>query len=630
MLHQKTRRAAIELAELGYRITPTHLVQEGGGCTCSEGSNCTSPGKHPIPTGWQKVATHDAEAVAKTYDRLPVAGVGVVLGPSVKGSKAVADIESDDEEGEATARELLEGIPTPTWISGRGKHRLFQLPTTLPTTAVTKTRGLEIRLGGGGNGAQSIVPPSPHHSGLERRWCDGLSPWQVEPAPFPDAVLRLLGGEKASSGDVLTMGHGCPFSEHPGAREGERRKVLCSLIGYHLATRGADMDLAPAALAWAKRCTPPLPDTEVVSVVADLISKHQASGGATSKPKSKGRLIARSFDTIEPREIEWLWKDRLPLGKFSLLAGDPGNGKTFMTCDLMARITNGEAFPDGSRLKQGEAAILSAEDDPEDTLLPRLLAHGADPRRVHCIEPLYHDGGGSEQVLALDEQAPLIADFFAEHPELRLLVIDPLDAFCGEADGHKGGEVRRMLAPLTKLIADHGVCLLGIKHLSKRDGSSLNRIGGSIAFVAAARVAWRLGPDPDEPSRRLVLPVKCNIAQPTGMAFALEGEPPRLQWEADPVLISADELDDADDTPRDEAERWLRGKLADGAEKAANILKAAKADGISERTLRRAKKTLFVASDRVGGGWLWSLPDAPAVADSSDASEADPNLYVFG
>ncbi|MEQ8847238.1 AAA family ATPase [Botrimarina sp.] len=623
---QTGRRAGIELAELGYRVTIAHGLT-GGGCTCSKGAACTSPGKHPRHSAWQQEATHDPATVEGWFNRWPNSGVGIVLGESVDGSRGVCDVEFDGAEGEATAREKINGTATPTWCSGRGEHRLFELPPNPPAKAKHEAAGLEFRLGCGGQGAQSIVPPTPHHSGLVRRWGDGLSPWQVEPAKFPPALQRLLGGEKSTPGDVLTMGHGMPFAEHPGAEEGSRRSALCALVGYHLRTFGPDHGLPALALEWAKRCRPEFPESEVVEVVADLMQRHHADPKAAAK--AGARLIARSFGSMTAKPIEWLWQDRLPLGKFGLLAGDPGNGKTMMTCDLMARATTGEAFPDGSRLMQGEAAILSAEDDPEDTLLPRLLAAGADADRVHCIEPLYRDGTGKEQVLALEEQAPLIARFFSEHPELRLFVVDPLDAFCGEVDGHKGGEVRRMLAPLTKLIAEHRVCLLGIKHLSKRDGSSLNRIGGSIAFVAAARVAWRLGPDPDEPRRRLVLPVKCNIANPNGMAFSLEGEPPSLVWESEPVFVSADELDEADDTPRDEAERWLRGKLSDGPAKAAGILKAAKADGISERTLRRAKKSLFIASDRVGGEWLWSLPD-PVDTPASDDTEADPGLYVVG
>lgn len=618
----ENRKAAIALAELGLRIVPIHGVADGV-CTCPKQGDCPSPGKHPRVTGWQTEATHDPEAVANWFKVWPASNVGVAMGPAVDGSKPVCDIEFDDAEGEATAAEHLEGIETPTWRSGRGVHRLFQLPEKLPASAVVKARGLEIRLGTDSKGAQSVVPPSPHHNGEARRWCDGLSPWQVDLAPFPDAVLGLLGGEKAASGDVLTMSHAMPFAEHPGAKEGERRDVLCKLIGFHLAKNGPDADLAPSALAWAKRCTPELPDAEVVAVVSDLTNRHQAEPKAKAKPK--GKLIARRFDSIEPKPVEWLWPGRIPLGKLTLLTGDPGLGKTFLACDLAARISTGEAFPDGSLPQRGEVAIVTAEDGADDTLRPRLDAHGADPSKVHCIEGVRQ--GEGEAFLNLSAHLDSLGDWFAELPELRLIIIDPISAFLGGTDSHNNADVRAALGPLSKLAEEYGVAVVAITHLSKREGSSLHRITGSIAFVAAARVAWRLGADPDDPERRLLLCVKNNLAQANGLAFRLVDG--RLEWEPGEVLVTADELDSEDDTPREEAERWLLGKLTDGPAKAASILKAARADGVSERTLRRAKRALEVPSDRVGGEWLWSLPD-PKPTPADDTAEANTGLYVVG
>ncbi|MDA7918240.1 bifunctional DNA primase/polymerase, partial [Mariniblastus sp.] len=119
----------------------------------------------------------------------PNANVGVVLGPK----SGIVDIEFDDEEGEATADELLAGISTPTYSSNRSTHRLFLPPEGIEgLLAVTKVHGLEVRLGTDGKGAQSVFPPSIHQSGDVYRWVEGLSPEDVKVAPFPVAVLKLL------------------------------------------------------------------------------------------------------------------------------------------------------------------------------------------------------------------------------------------------------------------------------------------------------------------------------------------------------------------------------------------------------------------------------------------------------
>jgi hypothetical protein len=186
----------------------------------------------------------------------------------------------------------------------------------------------------------------------------------------------------------------------------------------------------------------------------------------------------------------------------------------------------------------------------------------------------------------------------------------------GQTDSHVNAEVRAVLVPLAKLAERHGVAVLCISHLTKRSQGlkAVYRSQGSLAFLAAARAAWAVALDPDDESRRLFLPVKCNLAQTTGLAYTID-EAGKLVWEPDPVLVRIDDLGDGDETPRDEAKAWLQTVLRDGPVEAKKLLRQAKADGVSEKTLRRAKKELGVFSDQRQSGWAWMLPDDTSKGD---------------
>ena len=332
-------------------------------------------------------------------------------------------------------------------------------------------------------------------------------------------------------------------------------------------------------------------------------------------------LASRQYRAISAQSVEWLWQNRIALGKLSLLVGQPGLGKTFIACDMAARVSQGEAFPDGSMPPIGEAAILTAEDGAGDTLRPRLDAAGADVSRVHHIDGI-RSSDGKPHFLSLASHLPAIEEWLNAHPEVRLFVVDPISAFMGDGDSHKNAEVRAVLGPLADLAERHRLAVLGITHLSKGQAKTINRIIGSIAFVAAARAAWLIGEDPDTPERRLFLPVKNNLGKAGGLAYRLAGDEQatRIEWDSEPVLISADDIDDdGERTPLEEAKAWLDAQLTDKPVPSASVLKKAKADGIAERTLKRAKAELGIVSEREGKAWVWRLPEMTSLETDDDA-----------
>jgi len=331
--------------------------------------------------------------------------------------------------------------------------------------------------------------------------------------------------------------------------------------------------------------------------------------------------VLRCFSEIKPEPLRFLWPGRFPLGKLNLLVGDPGKGKSLLAEDITSRTTRGTAFPDGATCKLGAVIIASAEDDPADTIRPRLDVAGADVDRVHILEGMHvtlTDGSITERAFNLETGIPALEDALNRVGGVRLVVIDPISAYLGGVDSNTNSEVRGCLAPLAALAAKYEVAVLAITHLRKSAGPAVHRAIASIAFTAAARAVWAVASDPADANRRLMLPVKQNLAPDIGgLAFRVEAQNgvPRLNWEPGAVSLDPNEILDVADrevhSERQAAEQWLLEYLQDGPVGARETIRAASDVGISKMMLWRASNALHVVRHKLGGrgaGWEWSLP----------------------
>ncbi|MGY6517382.1 MAG: AAA family ATPase [Lysobacteraceae bacterium] len=350
------------------------------------------------------------------------------------------------------------------------------------------------------------------------------------------------------------------------------------------------------------------------------------------------RLIRADSITLKP--IRWLWPGWLACGKLHVLAGAPGTGKTTIALALAAYLTTGRQWPDGSRCEPGAVLVWSGEDDPADTLAPRLAAAGADLSRVHFVGSVTGEDGPrpfdpSRDLMALHSEVRRIGC-------VRLLIADPVvSAVAG--DSHKNGEVRRALQPLVDLAAMTGCAVLGISHFSKGTAGRepLERVTGSIAFGAVARVVLVTAKADDG---RLLARAKSNIG-PDGGGFAydlelveVEGiEASRVRFGAALEGTARDLLGDVEaaDSPRDEALEWLESVLWAGPVPVKNIQAEATASGTGWRTVQRAKSDLGVIAERVSEGkegkgyWQWRLPKDEA-SKAATSKAATPTTDVGG
>lgn len=331
--------------------------------------------------------------------------------------------------------------------------------------------------------------------------------------------------------------------------------------------------------------------------------------------------------SVKAEPLRWLWAPRFALGKLSIIAGDPGLGKSMLTASMSAHVSTGRAWPDGGACPTGSVVLVSAEDDPADTIRPRLDAAGANVNAIHYLQAI-NDRQRGPRGFNLADVGPL-ADLLDRLGDCKLVIIDPLSAYLGDADSHRNAEIRALLAPLASMAAAAGAAIVAVTHLNKSQQSAMYRMTGSLAFVAAARAAYCVVRDKDDQNRRLMLPVKNNLGpDTTGMAYAIREDRgiPYVQWERDPVSVN---IEDAlapsaghDKAPGDAAAEFLSDLLGPGPVSTDEVKTECSAAGISWSTVRRAKDKLGVRAVKVGfgksGRWSWQLPSASKVLKGAE------------
>lgn len=340
----------------------------------------------------------------------------------------------------------------------------------------------------------------------------------------------------------------------------------------------------------------------------------------TSAPRSTRRASSISAADIEIKPVEWLWPGRVPIHALTVLAGDPGLGKSLLTIHLAAKLTRGELSA-----QPANVVMLTAEDPLAQVVRPRLEAAGADINRVH-FGSMNRDG--VETPILLPDDIAELGSLVCEQ-KARLVVIDPLMAhLAGSVDSWKDQKVRQALAPLHQMAEQTATAVLVVAHLNKGQGNDpLQRLGGSIGIPAAARSVLLLGRDPDDPdgSRRVLAHVKSNIAAPVpSLVFALEDVQLRESGIETVRIVDAgiSQYHAADllsiERPQRgsklaEAISFLEEQLEAGPNLASELVASGKKLGFSESTLKRAKDDRGIQSEKSGfsAGWLWFLP-APA------------------
>ena len=436
-----------------------------------------------------------------------------------------------------------------------GVHLYFECLSPTPCRANIRP-GIDIKADGG----YVVAPSSRHVSRARYRF---VSNGGLVPPPLPAALRDLIFGNAqahvASAEeppkfdlDCLRVSAEIKKQIRAGVPKGKRSEAIFAAVRAMVKAGHSDEEILTVLMDRAyglseKPCE--MGEAWLRGELKRAREKPDRDSRAPSSPKANGGiLISRRASEIPPEAINWLWPQRIALGKLSLIAGQPGSGKSQVATYTAAIVSSGGTWPTGEACQPSDVLFLSAEDDPADTIRPRLEACGANLDRVHIVEAVRDQR--SERPFDLNRDIEALAAGLAMHPSVKLIDIDPISAYLGRTNSHNNAEVRATLAPLAKLAVDHRVAIVAVTHLNKSlTPDPLTRVMGSTAFIAAVRSAHLVEKDKVNPERRLLLPLKSNISQGgLGLAFRLVThvfpsgiETSRVVWEPKPVMITASE-----------------------------------------------------------------------------------------
>lgn len=639
-----------------------------------------SPDKKPKVKAWEQAASASPFEIAVKWEASPDSLPGLPVG--AHGLVVIdADRKANGPDGVAafTALCVEERIDlSSTFVvetPSRGFHFYFRTATPYGNSSGSLPSGIDVRGKGGyviGPGA--TLPDGRGYRVVQGSWDsiailpDALAAFlrekraTVPPSlPHGAAALTVTAREQAyaeaanldDAAKLSEMGEGSgrnkalnDFAHSLGTMDGwidlnvgANRLYMASVANGYVAKDGeaaTRKTIESGINAGMLKPRAPLPiddvsDEYMEQTKRNLIAQYKAKqkGQSVSPALSNGKRSVKvsQVSAIEAKPITWLWRGYLPKGKLTLLAGAGGTGKSTIAFNLAGIISNGGVWPDGTRCKEtGNVIIWSSEDDPADTIKPRLMAVGANQNRCGVITGTVDESG-----LSCPFDAAIDMDRLRESVEaiggISLLIIDPIvTAVTG--DMHKANDVRRSLQTIVDFASEMNCAVLGITHFAKGTAgkNSAERVIGSTAFKDFARMVLAAAKEEDS-DRRVFTRAKSNNSIDTGgFSYTIEAlmlnqeiETTRVVWgealEGSSRSILAEIEGDGtnDDTSKmGQAKRFLLEALASGPIGSKELMKHAKERYvISEKTLRRAQSELGIEATHnpvFAGGWSWSLP----------------------
>jgi Bifunctional DNA primase/polymerase, N-terminal/AAA domain len=466
-------------ANRGCPVLPLYSV-EGGRCTCGD-VNCRSPGKHPRTQHGVKDASAHSWHINRWWRGWPSSNVGIATG--VVSGLVVFDIDPRNG-GDASYDQLRKQYPAAfedlleVQTGSGGKHLYFECRSPARSRA-NILPGIDVKADGG----HVVAPPSQHVSGVPYRFAsNGILLLPSLPQPLWDLISAEPQAHAAAQDEYknrieiesLRVSNEIKTLIHDGKPEGQRSEAIFAAIRALIKAGHSDQEIAAVLVDPANRLSEK-PRVKGAAWLSGEIKRARAKPDRENDlqtPLGTDRvLICRRASEIKLEAIYWVWPSRIARGKISLIAGEPGLGKSQLGASLTATVSSGSIWSTGEKCEAGDVLLLSAEDDPADTIRPRLEACCANLDRVHIIEAVRHKR--RDQPFNLKHDLEALAAKLAASPEVKLIVIDPISAYLGDTDSHNNSQVRGVLAPLAKLAADHRVavpcgCTPSLLHLGSR------------------------------------------------------------------------------------------------------------------------------------------------------------------
>ncbi len=307
-------------------------------------------------------------------------------------------------------------------------------------------------------------------------------------------------------------------------------------------------------------------------------------------------------------EQNWLFPGWIPAGKLTLIIGALGVGKSLLATDIAARVSRGDAMPlTYWNNRPANVLMFTLQDHITETVAPRLSAANADMSKVHIFAD-----GGLEQCTN-----PRLLELLIDEYEATLVVIDPISSDICRKQANKRLNADTEIGSLTRVAEFTGAAILMV-HAIPEPSESTARIGmaRSLRMASAARSVLHVSHQHDS-ENRLLQAVKGNLSlRPQGLRFRMKAENsdsyPSLEWLE--MVESKDDYSDVTPTAAyamKHAQNFLRSTLQNGAIESRVLREMARENGISVRTLERARKRI-VRAVRVNdhgssGKWMAEL-----------------------
>jgi hypothetical protein len=465
-------------------------------------------GKSVIPVGrdkkpllnWQEFQTRPPTKsdLEDWFNRWPNANIAMPTG-QLNGF-IVIDCDSDDAN-----KRFIDICPDATKTlsakTPRGFHYYFKHEEGIRNDAGKKLgEGIDVR----GDGGYVLIPPSVLDNGNGYHWHNFY------------ISIPLPGDISTAVRNVLACGVQ-PEVGTTGAREGiipkgSRNQHLTKVAGSQRRL-GLNFDAILACLHEVNesQCSPPLPESELITI-ARSVNRYEPEvlPKQPTTPRRHHDLVTVDLSTVKPQPITWLWKNRIPTKRITLIEGDGGVAKSWLTMDVAAHVTTGRPFVDGSACPQGHVIIVSAEDDPAEVLVPRLIGQGADLTQVTALAGVRDENG--ELPFDLGEVARL--EMLVEEKRPKLVIIDPIVAYLGSTDMNSARGVRALMTPLQNISAKYDLAIIVVRHLNKSSEQSTQYRGqGSQDFFSACRAAFQVIPDAHDKDKRHFAQIKTNLGK---------------------------------------------------------------------------------------------------------------------
>jgi putative DNA primase/helicase len=372
---------------------------------------------------------------------------------------------------------------------------------------------------------------------------------------------------------------------------------------------------------------------ELAKAQAEARQRESEKGNGADHVGS-GKLSAQLvlLEELKMEPIDWIWDGCLARGKIHLIAGVPEAGKTTIALNFAATLSSGGVWPDGTKAEPGNVLIWTGEDGLTETIKPRLIQMGADPKKIRIVKGA-RDENGKLRPFNPSTDLPVLTLAAREIPGgVDLLIIDPIVSVVGgKVDNGNNAGHREKLQPLVDFGEEMRCAVVGITHFTKGTigKDPVERVTGSLAFGAVARVVFAATKNKSGDPERMFIMAKNNLAQTAGgFGYSIVGAPlqerpdiiaSRIVW-GEPLEGSARDLlaeaeDDGKGAPEGaevaslSAQAFLRSALAVGERKQSEIAAEGAALGFSGDRLFRASKAMGVVKRKDGllGPWLWRL-----------------------